>query len=653
MPSEQTPSTSSADTKSGQKRLAVFEAAGGARSPVGIVTFTENAEGKWIVSGSAGKDENVAKLRAVIDQYKAADGVDHAEALGQEFRHAGYKVEMLPPGDYQLSLQLDLTSGEVIGTQEAMHPLAAPDHPLARNIVEAIRKGFRQPANDLAEKIIGCLAEDDRDAAVLAVKEAQQAGVFAFQPSISLLDALMAIDVVGLSSEERRFVRELRMAVAHRLNRFDIAGAEAEVFLGEFEATLTKDQRIDLQMLFGLAAMVKGNKETALLIWRDVLREPTDLSPEQRAWAWRNISKALGIKDPEGLRACKHSADAFLEAGKKEQAGQSLMALANGQLFVEPNEAIKTIDEILALLDEKELRGRQWRAAARHTRAHRLIDLGRHQEALQDAREAVNLRRGLVGLENEFVSSLHLAALEAHRVGADDEAKALEGEAENVANELNLPHFQLAKRLVALGDAFDAQTAADLIREAEAAHERDIVAAVQMMQAVADTNLSDAGRLGILENTLKTLEHSQGRNAIEQPLRLAIATRLLKMKHPARAALQYRRILEADPLDLPARNGLIHCLWELENWSEAAAFLQSQIKLRGEMPGLLFAYGKSLFEAGEINTAVSVLTNAVDLAGDNAALRKAAFDLREKALHLGGTLEPIVERAGFVRAGTP
>ncbi len=167
----------------------------------------------------------------------------------------------------------------------------------------------------------------------------------------------MAIDA-GLSSEERRFVLELRMAVAHRLNRFDIAGAEAEVFLGEFEATLTRDQKTDLQMLFGLAAMVEGNRETALLIWRDVLREPTDLSPEQRAWAWRNISKALGIKDPEGLRACKHSADAFLEAGKKEEAGKSLMALANGQLFVEPNEAIKTIGEILALLDEKELRGR-------------------------------------------------------------------------------------------------------------------------------------------------------------------------------------------------------------------------------------------------------------------------------------------------------
>jgi tetratricopeptide (TPR) repeat protein len=628
---------------SDQKRLAIFEIFGSAKSAVGIVTVAKNAEGKWGVSGSADKDENATKLRAVIDQF-VADGNDHAGALAEKFRQAGYEVEVLPSGDYMLNLQFDLTSGEVIGTQEAMHPLATADNPLARNIVGAIAKGFRQPGIDLAEKIAGDLANRDQDAAVFVVREAWQSGIFTFPPSVELLDALMKIDVVALSSVDRRFIRELRMAIAHRLNRFDVAGAEGKAFLDEFEATLTRDQKTDLQMLFGLAAMVEGNRETALLIWREVLRETADLSAEQRAWAWRNISKALGIKDPEGLRACKHSADAFLEAGKKEEAGKSLMALANGQLFVEPNEAIKTIGEILALLDEKELRGRHLRAAALHTRAHRLMDLGRHQEALRDAREAVTLRRGLVGLENEFVSSLHLAALEAHRMRADDEAKTLEAEAEKVTNELDLPHFQLAKRLAVLGQAFDAQVAADLIRDAQAAHKRDIVAGVQMMQAMADPQLSDSGRLAILENTLKTLEHSRGRNAIEQPLRLAIATRLLKMNYPERAELQYRRLLEVDPLDVPARDGLIHCLWELEKWSDAAAFLQSQIKLRGEMPGLLFAYGKSRFEAGDINVALPALTKAVDLAGDNEALRKAAFDLREKALHLDATLEPVVEK---------
>jgi hypothetical protein len=33
---------------------------------------------------------------------------------------------MLSAGDYQINLQLDLISGDVIGTQEALHSLVAP-----------------------------------------------------------------------------------------------------------------------------------------------------------------------------------------------------------------------------------------------------------------------------------------------------------------------------------------------------------------------------------------------------------------------------------------------------------------------------------------------------------------------------------------------
>jgi tetratricopeptide (TPR) repeat protein len=165
-----------------------------------------------------------------------------------------------------------------------------------------------------------------------------------------------------------------------------------------------------------------------------------------------------------------------------------------------------------------------------------------------------------------------------------------------------------------------------------------------MMQAMADPRLSDAGRLSILESTLKSLEHPHGRNVIEQPLRLAIATRLLAMKRPERAELQYRQLLDDYPLDAAARDGLLHCLFELEKWGDAATVLEREIKLRGEMPGLLFAYGKCLFESGDINAALPVLTKAVDLAENNEAVRKTAFDLREKALHLGATLEPIVEK---------
>lgn len=628
---------------SGQMRLAISEAGGDGRSVLGIITVGKDAEGRLAVSGAADTDDNAAKLRAVLEQHKGAGAANDAKDLAEAFQQAGYQVETLPSGDLQINLQLDLDSGDVIGTHQAMHALAAPNNKLARDVRDAIARHFRDATNDIAEQITGYLANDDTEAAIAAIRNGQEGGAFALPIGSKLLAALMAIDVSDISSDDRRLVRELRMAIAHRLKRFDIAGAEGEAFLAEFKATLTKDQIIDLQILSGLAAEVKGNRETALLIWRGILREPL-LSAEQRGWTHRNISMALGVKNREGLQATKMSADAFLEAGNKKEAGRSLMALARGLLFTEPAEAINTIGEILTLLDREGLSDRHLRAAALHTRAHRLLDLGRHQEALRDAQEAIDLRRGLLGVENEYVSSLHLAALAASRSGANDLATAFETEAEKITNDLDLPHFQLAKRLVALGKDFDAETAANLVRDAEAAGVRDVAAAVPIFEAMANPDLSDAGRLNILEDTLKKLDFSRGRNPVEQPLRLAIASRLLKINHPERAELQYRDLLDRYPLDIAARNGLVHCLFAQEKWREAAQVFQREIQLRGELPGLLLGYGKSLFEAGEINAALPVLTRAKDLAGDNETLRKDALDLRELALQLGGSLEPIVER---------
>jgi hypothetical protein len=45
-------------------------------------------------------------------------------------------------------------------------------------------------------------------------------------------------------------------------------------------------------------------------------------------------------------------------------------------------------------------------SAAKHIRAIRLSELGRHSEALNDALAAVELRRGISGLETQLANSL-------------------------------------------------------------------------------------------------------------------------------------------------------------------------------------------------------------------------------------------------------
>jgi tetratricopeptide (TPR) repeat protein len=68
----------------------------------------------------------------------------------------------------------------------------------------------------------------------------------------------------------------------------------------------------------------------------------------------------------------------------------------------------------------------------------------------------------------------------------------------------------------------------------------------------------------------------------------------------------------------------------------------------GDRPGLLFAYGRSLFEAGNLSEAVGAFTRALKLAEDYPDLQQTIRDFRERALDLGGSplSHPVAASAG-------
>jgi len=553
-------------------------------------------------------------------------------------RAEGLVVEKLPSGDHQVSFQIDLNTGTVVGTHTALHPLAAADDLIARRVFEAITSGFSKAADDLAKEINTEIENGNAEAAMAAIKREAERGLFTLRPTKRLLDGLMRIDASGLSDEDRRLIRHYRLHVAGRLGRYDIAGPEAEAILGDNTDTLNAEQKATLKMAVALGSLAKDNRETAIARLRSLVKEPTDLNAEGRGWAWRNISLALSPDDPEARAAAQRSADAFLEAGMKDEAGKSLMRLANLLLRHEPGEAVKKLNEMVDVLNKEGLSDRLVRGAALHARANRLARLNNHAASYRDALEAVEMQRGLLGAELFFVSSLHLAALEAKHVGEDEKADALEAEAEKLTNELQIPHFQLARRVGALANAFDPQAAAELLRDAETANNLEVVAAVRAIQATSDPLLTDIQRLEILEEIESRLAKAHQRTSMLQPVRLAIGRRLVTMGERKRAEKWFRKILTADPLDMQARDALIQCLWELREWREAANYIRGVLDVVGEKPGLLFAYGKSLFESGKMSDAVTALARSADLAGDVANVKAQAMDLLYRAVKEGGTI---------------
>jgi hypothetical protein len=122
------------------------------------------------------------------------------------------------------------------------------------------------------------------------------------------------------------------------------------------------------------------------------------------------------------------------------------------------------------------------------------------------------------------------------------------------------------------------------------------------------------------------------------PVQIALVTVLRELGQHDRAAIWLRRILEAHPLDSAARQMLVASLWAEEAWADAATYLNGEIDRVGEAPGLLYAYGRSLLEAGDLSGAVTAPTQSLKLAGEDKNLRAHVEELRRKALDLGGTL---------------
>jgi len=629
-------------------RLAIFEPGNLDETPVGIVSSVRAADGKWSLNCSANADALLDKLRFVVEPYAVArrnmrdiDSPPQRPDLAQlaaSFREAGYLAEEIPAGDHQLSFELDLSLGTMIGTHAPLHRLAIPDAPLNRRLFEAISKSFTQACDDLARETSSLLDENDVAVAIATVRTAAEAGVLSLPPSKRLLETLLRFDVSTLSADDRRFIREQRLVLAHRLGEFAMVGDDAEALITEDADSLSAEKAVALKTAVALSELKRGHRETGLAILRDLLRRPSGLSAEARGWTWRNIALASDRKDSEARRAAQLSADGFLEAGNKQEASKSLMQLADLLIDVDPADAIARLNEMISFLDDQGLLNRHVRSAAFHSRANRLARLKKHVDAFQDACEAVRLRRGLLGADVAFVSSLHLAAVEAREIGDEDAAKTFEEEADQLTRELNLSHFGLAKRVAQLASVFDAKEAADVLLEAEATENLEVIIAVRVLQATLDTSLSDAKRLQILEDALDRA--ASGPDGILKSIHLAIGQLLSRTGQHDRAEIWFREMLDADALDTDAQNGLVDCLWRQEKWGDAAIFIRKQLAFKGDLPGLTFALGKSQFEAGDLSGAVTTLTKLLSSLGSEAGIFKVANELRERALRVGGTILP-------------
>lgn len=559
------------------------------------------------------------------------------EAICTRLEHDGFKVSDLPAGDMSLSFEFDFDSGRTIGRQATLHEFVEEDSEIARNIHTAMTTVFERGPKELTVEIEGLIDAGDYVGAAEAVKTGRGGmGFFGTFPP-ELLDALQKICVTGLDANARKLVRECRLAVAIKLGRYDATEDDVSALLNEVPIT-DQPQRASLENVTAIASMKRGEVETALSIWRKLLKTPELIETQDRGWIWRNYSMALPKKGDEAIKAARLSVDAFLEAGDKHQAASSLMLLSELLKFENPSLAIEKLDSMLDIITRNGLIGSELRASIHHTRGNQLNELRNYSEAFKAAIDAVELRRGVLGVEQELISSLHLASITANNSGNAELADQLNAEAKDIEVATSSTHFDIARRIESLFSTFDRAVANTIISDALATGDSELITAAGVAIAASDPDLDVTSRLRRLEEILRHLELRSAHERAKQPVMTAIAVVLRNDGQFARAATWLRRILDFQPVALDARDMLIDSLWRAEDWGEAAIFLKAQIELHGEAPGLLYAYGRSLVEAGNVSAAIPVLSKALTQISDNDKLHDTVMAIRERALQLGGTV---------------
>ena len=562
------------------------------------------------VSGDDARTEAVAKVvEGIIEPssqpHKSGSFEEAAERRRGALVGAGFSVGQGTDPTVRINVEFDSRTGRAFTrSQDGAEDPVGVD--ILRNVRRAIQQSMRSGASTLTTTLDDRLGREDHAGAAEAVRDAHKSGVLGLGIDEATFDRMVRIDVVALPEPLSEAVRRIRLAFAGRFEREVEVEADVRALLARSDDA---DIVFALETFLGLVHVRKGLTESALAIWRKVARDAPE--PGTRAWAWRNISMSLPTPSPEALMAAKASGDAFLEAGKAEEAVTSLMRVCDLLEFEGPATAVEQLQALGDLLHSPGPLGDVHRAALNHLRSQKLLGYRAYAAAFEAVTEAINLRRGLIGDEEALVGSLKLGVLAAEKVGESAQAETWRHEAAALLREIDSTHFELADRVMGLMESFDPSAATAVLKAASDSDDPDTQLTAEMAVVFNNPALdSDAKLEGLegLEIRARALDVSQ---RVQTILAMAIVHLLRLMGQNDRALLRLHEILRVAPLSLDARDQAIDVMFECEAWGDAVLFLVAQCKLHAEDPNLLARLGEASLNAGDAARAAPALIKAL------------------------------------------
>ena len=621
-------------------RLAIYADPAQPSELVATIKWTRAAsEIRYEVEGDA--DKIVARTIAALESDGAANAkpTELIAELKQAFTRQGLHTTDLPGGDCALEFVLDMNTGRTVARNVALHPLLPAQTDIGRDLFAAMKRAMRVGMDQLVEALDRSPSAAE---AVGALRRAHEEGQLGLFPTLEVLARLETLDAASLVADDRWFLRQARLEIAQRLQRHDVVSEEAEALLDEFAATYSPDQTAQLEMAVAIGLVKRGLTEAALSIWRRLVAANTALDAEGRGWAWRNISMALPVSAPDARLAAQRSADAFLEAGDKYQAGTSLLRLTDCLMTQSPDTALEALNDMFVLVEQEGVSNQQLRAAVHHARANRLLALRAFERAFDDAQSAARLLEGLLGVEAQRISAMHLAAAALMALGREAEAKTYSDAADELTGRSGEPHFERVRKIMSLSETFDAALADELEGTAREMKAWEEVSAIATLRATSDPQLSPPRQLALLESVLHELRQAGAPEGTTDAPRRALASLLTGAGEHDRAATWWAQLADEQPWDSGIITNLLNAYVLLERWAPAEALLRRQIEFNGKRPGWLFYLGRVLCESGRPSEALTTLQQALRLADEGSDLHRNICEWREKALNADGTILPSI-----------
>ena len=586
------------------------------------------AAGKWIAAfvDGASHDDRVQDIVATL-RPESEQGSDIRPKLITLIWQAGLKpvvVQQTIAGQFQL----DAATGTFVGKSEPVFA-TVDDNAIGQKLHKAVSEVLAQAASNAVKDVqSGALNVDAIntkivDALLLGINEDQK---------LKLLSALRALDLQQLDAIDRMEILRRRVYIAADLELYDEARVDVLDLLENHGEKLTSEDNLALQTLLAIYAALHDQAETALLKFQDLLKE-AKVPPAQRGFLYRNISLTLDTNDPAAALAARHSADAFVEAGEKLEAGRSLHRLHDCLEVRDPVASIAPLAETVALWSEGDLASCDYKASALYAKALKCSSAGLHKEAFSDAKEAVRIYRGLLGRKAQLTMSLQLAAIDGALLG-DPEAATISSEADALAKQPDKAQFERRNDLIQLLDKYDAKRAAEIAAEVAGNAAYEMLMSIRLIQAIRDEELTVTEKISNIEEVIANAKGVLKPDTIRAG-RFAIAALLDKGSDRARAGSILKQLTESKPADVLAFQQYLSNLWARELWSDGAVALAKRIQILGEAPGLLFAYGKSLHMSGDSETAIPILEKARSTANPGSDVESAAKLFLAKALATG------------------